>query len=58
MTVDGHTRALFPGQVYDLPRDVVEGVAWLEPVEAKAIHNAPMDKAVRGPERTKRRGTK
>lgn len=53
-------RALFPGQVYDLPADVVAATDWLEPV-TKAV--APADdkaerpasnKAVTAPQRTKR----
>lgn len=56
--VDGRVKALFRGQTYDLPRDVVEANGWLEPVEAKAIGGAPTDKAVGGPPSVKRGGNR
>ena len=53
-------RALFPGQVYDLPEEVVAANDWLEPVtkavyptEDKAIRPSS-DKAVTAPPRMKR----
>jgi hypothetical protein len=45
--VSGVLRALFPGQMYDLPVEVVKGNDWLEPVEKQAE---------REPEEAKARG--
>lgn len=53
--VHGRVRALFAGQVYELPDDVVRGHAWLVPVEteSKAVDGPPRDKAISGPMNTK-----
>lgn len=49
--VNGTVKALFQGQIYDLPEQLVSGVDWLEPV-VKAVEGPPSDKAVR-PQRNK-----
>lgn len=55
--VAGAVQALFPGQLYDLPDEIVRSCDWLEAV-SKAVSEPPQDKAVAGPARTKgvRRG--
>jgi hypothetical protein len=53
--IDGAVRALFDGQIYDLPDALVKEHDWLEAVEetrAKAVEGPPQDKAVR-PQRNK-----
>lgn len=56
--VGGQVKALFTGQIYDLPADVVEANDWLRPVEAKAPGGPSYDKAVDGPTRSKRGGNR
>ena len=48
-------KALFSGQIYDIPDEIVERTPWLIPVttEAKAITGPPSTKAVGGPENVK-----
>ena len=52
--VGGHVKALFRGQFYDLPEDVVNANDWLEPAEQeKSLGGPPSNKAIGGPPRVK-----
>lgn len=57
--VSGTAKALFPGQIYDLPDEIALAHDWLTVIETaeKALDGAPLNKAV-APQRNKsvRRG--